>query len=121
MSIRFGSGLKAIAALGVLALSGQAYAATAHVTSPVTRILLHDSSFGGCMAGLNNIRLTGCTTGFATFDCKGSLTGTDTVMAYRMLDQAQLALATNKSVFVTIDSSLVINGYCKVTRIDILK
>ena len=54
-----------------------------------------------------------------TFSCTGTFT--DAVRAYRMLDQAQLALVTAKIVSVTINDANKHNGYCFAQRIDVLQ
>lgn len=64
-------------------------------------------------------KLATCGTKFVTFSCTGTFT--DAVRAYRMLDQAQLALVTAKTVSVTINDAKKHNGYCFAQRIDVLK
>jgi hypothetical protein len=98
--------------------------AITQVTAQVTRVLVTaDETFGGCMAGLNLTANThfppGCGVRYVTFSCSGLFT--DPVRAYRMLDQAQLALAANKTVMVTVDDSRKHNGYCFASRIDLIK
>jgi hypothetical protein len=94
------------------------------VNAQVTRVLVTaDESFGGCMAGLKltgNARLpAGCSPNFVTFSCSGQYT--DPVRAYRMLDQAQLALAGGKPIVVYVDDSKKHSGYCFASRIDVFK
>jgi len=72
-----------------------------------------DGSFGGCMALLSKNpaeALPACKNSWVTFSCDG--TYGDPVLAYRMLDQAQLALATGMKVRVFVDDSKMHNGYC---------
>jgi hypothetical protein len=79
-----------------------------------------DSTYGGCMALLSRRvegKLPGCRGAWVSFSCDG--TYTDPVRAYRMLDQAQLALATGMRVLVVVDDTKVHNGYCFATRIDV--
>jgi hypothetical protein len=66
-------------------------------------------------------KLATCGANFVTFDCAAVFPTTQAVQAYRMLDQAQLALAGAKSVFVTCTDASKANGYCLATRIDVLK
>jgi hypothetical protein len=40
-------------------------------------------------------------------------------MAFRMLDQAQLAFALQKTVYVVIDDTKKHNGYCTAVRLDV--
>ena len=78
------------------------------------------SDDGGCMAYLSEDPagvLPACKNSWVTFSCTG--TYTDPIRAYRMLDQAQLALATGKRVDVTIHDSKMHNGYCFASRINL--
>jgi len=77
-----------------------------------------DATYGGCMVRLSERQpLATCKAWWITLSCDG--THTDPVRAYRMLDQAQLALATGMEVFVKVDDSKMHNGYCLATRIDL--
>ena len=79
-----------------------------------------DSRFGGCLAALTvnpQTKLGSCGKTWVTFSCSGHFT--DSIRAYRMLDQAQLALAMNKSVIVGIQDDKKHNGYCFANRIDV--
>lgn len=81
-----------------------------------------DDTDGGCMASLSidpATRLPGCGANWVTFSCNGELT--TELRAYRMLDQAQLALANGKRVQVVITNEQQHNGYCFVSRIDVLR
>ncbi len=108
--------------LAILA-STPAFAATAFIpNAQVNRVMVHGDGFGGCMANLSvnpQSLLPGCGPGWVTFSCTGNFT--DAVRAYRMLDQAQLALAANKNVSVVVDDSRKHNGYCFATRIDVIR
>lgn len=55
-----------------------------------------------------------------TFDCRGKFT-TGPLLAYRLLDQAQLALAANKSVSVTVDDGRIVNRICLASRLGVVK
>lgn len=100
-----------------------ARADTATITAVVTRVLVTGSTnLGGCMAKLSvdpASVLPLCAPGWVTFSCTGNFT--DPVRAYRMLDQAQLALAADKKVVVWITDANRHNGYCFATRIDVVK
>ncbi|MGH8510113.1 MAG: hypothetical protein ACREU8_01600, partial [Gammaproteobacteria bacterium] len=93
------------------------------LTANVLKTLVAANLYGGCMALLSNYVNTATNApncpahGWVTFSCNGSFTTQD--IAYRMLDQAQLAKATNRSVTVTVDDSKKHNGYCFVNRIDV--
>lgn len=114
----------AVAAVLLMLLpSGSVLAAEAMVTSQVNRVLISaDSTYGGCMAFLSSNpqnHLPSCLADWVSFSCSGHFT--DAVRGFRMLDQAQLALATNKSVMVVVDDSRRHNGYCFASRIDVLR
>jgi hypothetical protein len=125
---------KVASILAAMAFSGQTFAADGSLTgSYIARVLLTstaDNLFGGCMVNLTMDPKTvpgleDCGAMFLTLNCDG-VTGTstvssDTVRAYRMLDQAQLALATNKKTYITFTNSLKKNGYCSITRLDVIK
>jgi hypothetical protein len=100
-----------------------AFGATATLQGKVNRVMIHtDGGFGGCMAQLSvnpNAALPACGAGWVTFSCTGDFA--DQVSAYRAVDEAQLALATNKNVLLVIDDSRRHNGYCFATRIDVIR
>ena len=100
-----------------------AYAATAALVAKVTKTLVSaDNRWGGCMAYLSvdlATVLPTCPSRWVTFSCTGDFT--DPVRAYRMLDQAQLALATGSWVYVQITDDMLHNGYCFANRIDVSK
>lgn len=97
-------------------------AAEAGVEASVLRVLIHaNDSLGGCMALLSvnpGALLSNCADGWVTFSCSGEYT--DSVRAYRMLDQAQLALVTNRLVMVNFTDQLKHDGFCFANRIDII-
>lgn len=90
----------------------------------VTRTLsVADERFGGCMVALSvapSDQGLDCPAGqrWVTFSCSGTHTSKSSAM--RMLDSAQLAFVTGRSVLVWVDDSKTHNGYCFVERIDIL-
>lgn len=114
----------ALAALTLIATPG-AQAATSSLTTTVTRVLVTgNTDYGGCMGLLAvspTTKLATCGGGWVTFDCAAVLPTTQAIQAYRMLDQAQLALALAKPVTVYFTDSLKANGYCLATRIDVWK
>jgi hypothetical protein len=82
--------------------------------------MVADDTYGGCMAALSLNPQTvrpSCAPWWVTFSCSGHFT--DPVRAYRMVDQAQLALATGKKAFVLIQDNKKHNGYCFANRIDV--
>jgi hypothetical protein len=94
-------------------------------SATVTRTLVTGSNtYGGCMAVLDQAINTAtptpnCPGNWVTFSCVGTYTSKD--LGFHMLDQAQLALALNKSVLVTVDDTKKHNGYCFAFRIDVIK
>lgn len=108
----------AAAALALIAMTS-AQAATSSLTTTITGVLIRgDATFGGCMAALAispTTKLPGCSATYVTFDCAGSFPNTDSVRAYRMLDQAQLAYTLKKTVVVSFNDAFKANGYCLAT------
>jgi hypothetical protein len=124
--MNFGSITKkaAVAASLLMVLpNSSVLAAEATLTAQINRVLISaDSTYGGCMAALSanpQDLLPACLADWVSFSCSGHFT--DAVRAFRMLDQAQLALATNKSVMVVVDDSRRHNGYCFASRIDVIR
>ena len=111
-------------ALGVTAVlwAGASQADTANVTAFVEKTMVTaDGTRGGCMASLSSdpaAKLPACRKTWVTFSCDG--THTDPLLAYRMLDQAQLALATGLQVQVTVTDEKQHEGYCFVERIKVV-
>lgn len=107
----------------LLATAAPAPAATGSVTTGVTRVLMsNDDRWGGCMAALSvgpQTVLSGCGSGYVTFSCSGQFT--NSVRAYRMVDAAELALATGKNVTVYFQDDKKHNGYCFANRIDVIR
>lgn len=108
---------------GVVLSGGNAQADTAVVNALVQRTLVAaDGLWGGCMALLTvdpRDQLPACGSGWVTFSCSGVYAEKD--IAYRMFDQAQLAVATGKRVLVVVDDTKRHNGYCFTKRIDVLR
>lgn len=111
-----------IALVLCLGTGATAFAASGTIVSYVNKVLLSaDHRWGGCMVYLsaNPGTLVPACSGWLTFSCTGDYT--DPVQAYRMVDQAQLALATNKRIQITFQDDKRHNGYCFVNRMDILR
>lgn len=112
-----------LSAIALLSLAPLAQAQI--VTLPnayVQRVLVTgDSTFGGCMAMLsvNPATYAPCANSWVSFSCSGHFSDKD--LAFRKLDQAQLALALNKAVFVQIDTSKKHNAYCYASRVDVIR
>jgi hypothetical protein len=115
-------GLKAFS-VALLLYAGGALAASGSVVAYVNRVLMTgDATYGGCMAALSvdpQTVLPGCNTWWVTFSCSGHFN--DPVRAYRMVDVAELALATGKTVQVWFQDDKTHNTYCFANRIDVLR
>jgi hypothetical protein len=117
---------KSLAAAALLIVSGTSMAASGVIaTATVTKVLVDggapETNYGGCMAALSvspSSILPTCAAGWVTFSCTGSFAA-NTIQAYRLLDQAQLALATGKQVSVYFRDDQKHNGYCFARRIDV--
>ena len=127
--------VKYISVVGVMCLTAtlgsfvQA-AGLARFEAHVTKILLHDSNYGGCLVYLDNPPNSNgleCSSSVAavTFDCLGVRTYTEespkasTATTNSKIAAAQLALVTgNRVKLEVIDTGGQPNGYCYATRID---
>ncbi|WP_295414104.1 hypothetical protein [uncultured Thiodictyon sp.] len=109
------------AALGLVLAAPGLQAASSSLSATVTRVLVtNDGTYGGCMVGLSvnpAAMLATCGNNYVSFGC--SNVNGDQISAYRMLDQAQLALAAKKNVNVVFSDATKYNGYCLATRIDV--
>jgi len=105
-----------------LVVSTAAAADTGAITAFVEKTLVtNDSSRGGCMVALTEDPskvLPACRKTWVSFSCDG--TYTDPVRAYRMLDQAQLSLATGLLVQITFTDEKMHEGYCVATKIKVM-
>ena len=103
---------------------GVGQATTESIDTRITRTLAAaDDAFGGCMAALDVAPSESgldCPAGnkWVTFSCAGE--HTTKADALRMYDSAQLAFITGRRVRVWVDDTRKHNGFCFVTRIDVL-
>ena len=107
----------------MLLLAGSSQAATKVVTGSIARILTDGRMYGGCMVlapttqplsayGLN------CRNNFFTFDCRndaGQPGGR--AQAELNLQQAQLAMALDATIQLTVTDEVTINGNCYASRV----
>lgn len=116
------NGFRTLLGLALGLLAATAAADTANLTAFVEKTTVFaDSTRGGCVAALSRnpaAVLPACKKTWVTFSCDG--TYTDPVRAYRMLDQAQLALATGLQVQVTVTDAKTHDGYCFVNQIKVM-
>lgn len=119
---------RAVKSMLVLALvatpMGVGQATTVSMDASITRTLAAaDGAFGGCMAALDVAPSESgldCPAGnkWVTFSCSGEHTTRSD--ALRMYDSAQLAFITGRKVRIWVDDTRKHNGFCFVTRIDVL-
>jgi len=94
-------------------------------STTVLRTMVNSGQYyGGCMAQLGKAINTAtnspnCPGNWVSFSCVGLYTSKE--QAFHMLDHAQLALALNKSVSVTVEDTKKHNDYCFAQRIEIIK
>jgi hypothetical protein len=108
--------------LASLAIEPLAMAGSIMWNTTVSRVrVVGDQRWGGCMALLgDSFSIGGCPNRqWVSFDCAGIDPNTDPVRAYRMLDQAQLALVSARQVEVEITNEVDFNGVCLARRIDV--
>ena len=121
MTLRLDILEKGLATALFLVASGSVTAATGVIDAYVDDVTITSGNyFGGCAAALSVSPasvLPNCNARWVTFSCAGSWTSQ--VRAYRMLDQAQLALATNKVVKVFLDDQRTHGDVCFAYRIDV--
>ncbi len=99
------------------------WAETAAIDATISRTMVTtDDLYGGCMVALNvspsDYNLDCPSGNWVTLDCAGELTSKSQGM--RLMDSAQLAFVTGRSVRVTVDDSRKHNGWCFAQRIDVL-
>ena len=59
-----------------------------------------------------------CSQGFISFDCNGTFIAKSD--SARMFNTAQLAYATGKRAFISVDNTKKLNAVCTASRIDVL-
>ena len=111
--------LRLISFFLMMAVAGSAFSANAWVTGKVTRTLIDDTYFGGCMIvllpGPETLGLN-CPAVWVTLNCSGDYNSKE--VGYQKLQAAQLALVTGTTVHVWVDDTKKHNGYCYARRID---
>jgi hypothetical protein len=104
-----------------LAYVPASYADTVKVKGLVTKTTVADEGrWGGCMAQLDQALADSglnCQSKWVTFSCSGVYTEKD--VAYRMFDQAQMALALGRKVEVYVDDTKKHNEYCYANQITV--
>ncbi|MGR8935131.1 MAG: hypothetical protein ACU837_12185 [Gammaproteobacteria bacterium] len=115
-----------VAILSSIALiwSFEASAITGALTTTIIRVAtLGTGTYGGCMAYLKVSAKTAegnpACSNWVSFSCVG--TYTDKEFGFQMFDNAQMALAMNKKVYVVVDDQKKHTGVCFANRIDIIQ
>ena len=108
----------------ILILSCVAPASHAEIVSQsgltVVRLLSDSANFGGCMALVDNFNNpAGCAPRWVTFDCDGVHGSKEA--GRRAYEIAQMAYALEKNIYISVETTQTINGYCAVKRIDLIK
>lgn len=106
----------------LLAGVSSAFAATGDVYSKVTTILIDDVRYGGCMAALETAPSTSgvdCADPWVTFSCTGDFNSKS--QSQTKLSSAQLALVTQKTLYVVVDDTKKHNGFCFASRVDVYR
>ncbi len=101
------------------------YAETAYfIGKVVTTTILDNSIAGSCIVlmdrTLESQGLSGCDSGWVSFDCAGRLDRSKDI-SFRMFDQAQMAIALDRFVAVQVTDAADrrLDGVCYGTRIDV--
>ncbi len=107
----------------MLGLAVPVYSDTGWVNNAtVERTLLRDGYWGNCMAFLDVVIADAsgldCPSRWIAFSCDGTFNSRD--VASKMLDSVMMAFALERKISVFLDDNKKHNGYCVVTRIDVL-
>ena len=109
----------------VMAISGgfPAVAADAEMVAKVDGVMImSDGFYGGCMAQFSQSPtsvLSACGANWLSFSCTGH--ALEPALAYRSLDQAQMALVRDLQVRVLFNDEQRHNGYCVASQIEVLE
>ena len=99
----------------LLVLPLTTYAATGILSgTKITKLITSDERFGGCMAMVDKTISTAvstCPDQWVTFACDGSFNNSIS-RAMMKWENAKLAYALGKSVFLRVDGNKTANGYC---------
>lgn len=118
--------LRVCVVAGLIALNAPlAVSATGSYIASVTKIMIDDSNYGGCMVFTNpgpQTIVPACKNGWVTLDCLAEFPGSTKSKANSKLAAAQLAYATGNNLGIDIDSSYSVNGgsgtgYCLATKV----
>lgn len=114
--------VKLMLSLSLVLASAQAWSDSVAFKTDVTRVLVHSSKFGQCMARVTEdipTRLPSCNSGWVTFDCGAELPGSSRMNSSEKFNVAKTALVMGRSVYLEVIDDQSINGYCLAQRIDL--
>ena len=100
-----------------------AFTATHSFVTKITRVLVDDENYAGCMIYTQtsvHTSLPACSPSYLTLDCTGEL-GTSKSIASQKLSNAQLAFITQKNVQLLVTDASKANGYCLAKWVTVLK
>ena len=104
-----------------LMLSAQVVGDVARFNTEITRIMVHGSLYGQCMARVTQdipSLLPNCNAFYVTFDCAADLPDTTRMNSSEKFNVAKTALVMGRPVFLEVIDTQTINGFCLVNRID---
>jgi hypothetical protein len=82
----------------------------------VTRILTDSATYNGCMLWLDQNIANGCpNNGWVSLDCAGNFSAAG--VGKTMYATAMLGMSLNKKVYIKIDNTKKVNGYCTAKQI----
>ena len=111
--------IRNVLAVFVLFWSAYGSAAVESTESKIGKLLNDVNNYGQCMMKITYESNISCANHWVSLDCKGDFI--DRAVSRRMWDSAQLAFATNSTVFVVVSDAIKHNGHCVVVRLDISK
>jgi len=132
MNVRCASSSAALLMFAALALPTPATAVVGGAYTTVLSILSTSSAlpapattglvYGGCMVNIATpvkqfSNSPNCPGAWVSFSCDGTYASQSA--ALMLLDQAQMALALGKQVYIEVDDQKLHNTFCTATRIDI--
>ena len=112
-------GLLHVGALFIgLTIASSASAYTFTVSGKIKRILVDDVHYSGCMVLLDRYIGRSCPSKWVSLDCKGLFNGKNKEIGKQKLATAVSAGRNNKTIYLSINNSQKVNGYCVARRID---
>lgn len=113
------SGIRILVGSMALFWSSLSMAATEAFVTSVTRLLVDDARFGNCMVYAKVTPTIDCPSNYFSMDCSGDFSSKE--VTRRLWDAAQLAYALESRIVLYANDQRKHNGYCVVTRVDVVK